>query len=85
MENKRVRRAQLRTLTCPGCGERGLFKTILWGMPEATFDYNKYASGGCIVPSSMPPDCRCSGCDQDYYRDVISGFIDNDEILIGNW
>lgn len=50
MENKRVRRAQLRTLTCPGCGERGLLKTILWGMPEATFDYNKYASGGCIVP-----------------------------------
>ena len=57
MENKRVRRAQLRTLTCPGCGERGLFKTILWGMPEATFDY---------------------------YRDVISGFIDSDEFLISN-
>jgi len=72
------RRPQLRTLICPECNERGLLRTILWGMPEAEFDYLKFASGGCLVPSLNPPDCRCSGCGFDGYRDQISGFFGAD-------
>jgi hypothetical protein len=76
MENKRARRPQLRTLICPECGERGLLKTILWGMPEEGFNYDKFASGGCVIPSAMQPDCRCRGCHADWYRDEISGIKD---------
>jgi len=46
-------------------------------MPEEEFDYKKYSSGGCIVPS-LPQDCRCSGCGYDGYRDQISGFFEGD-------
>ena len=74
MEPKPARRKQLRTLTCPECQQRGLFRTILWGMPDPEyFDFVKYAVGGCCPPSAWPPDCRCSGCGFDGYRDVISG------------
>ncbi len=76
MEEKRVRRPQLRMLNCPSCGQRGLLKAILWGMPEEEFDYDNFASGGCVIPSSSPPDCRCSGCGVDAYSDEISGFDD---------
>ena len=78
---KPKRRRQLRTLTCPECNERGLLRTILWGMPEAEFDYLKFASGGCLVPSLNPPDCRCSGCGFDGYRDQISGFFGDDYLF----
>lgn len=74
MESKPARRPQLRTLVCPACGERGLLKPLLWGMPDESFDHGKYESGGCLPPSSMPPDCRCTGCGQDWYRDGVSGF-----------
>ena len=75
MQPKRARRKPLKSLTCPECKEKGLFRTILWGMPDDEFDHVKYASGGCVLPSALPPDCRCSGCGFDGYRDVISGFI----------
>ena len=74
MEPKPARRKQLRTLICPKCQQRGLFRTILWGMPDPEhFDFVKYAVGGCCPPSAWPPDCRCSGCGFEGYRDVISG------------
>ncbi len=74
MQPMRARRKPLKSLTCPECKEKGLFRTILWGMPEDGFDYEKYASGGCCLPSAWPPDYQCSGCGFEGYRDVISGF-----------
>ena len=74
MENKKPRRPQLLTLLCPTCGERGLLKPILCGMPEESFNYSNFASGGCVVPSANPPDSRCTGCFHDCYRDEVSGF-----------
>ena len=74
MEPKPVKRKQLRTLICPECQQRGLFRTILWGMPDPeSFDFEKYAVGGCCPPSAWPPVCRCSGCGFEGYRDVITG------------
>ena len=74
MQKKRARRPQLRTLICPSCGKYGSLKPILWGMPEEDFNYDKFASGGCCVPSAWPPDSRCSACYQDCYRDEVSGY-----------
>ena len=85
MQPKRARRKPLKSLTCPECKEKGLFRTILWGMPEEDFDYENYASGGCCLPSAWPPDCRCSGCGLDGYRDEISGYEEfpgNEHLLI---
>ena len=43
-------------------------------MPDPeSFDFENYAVGGCCPPSVWPPDCRCSGCGFEGYRDVISG------------
>jgi hypothetical protein len=42
-------------------------------MPGEDFDHDKYASGGCCLPSPWPPDVECSGCGFQGYRDVISG------------
>jgi len=67
------RRRSITLLTCPGCGQVGTLQKILYGMPDPeTFDFEKYAVGGCCPPSASPPDCRCSGCGFDGYRDVIS-------------
>ena len=74
MQPKRARRKPLKSLTCPECKEKGLFRTILWGVPLKDFDYVKYASGGCVLFSLSPPDCRCSGCGFDGYRDEVSGY-----------
>ena len=71
MQPKRERRKQLRTLTCPNCDQKGSLKTILWGMPEKGFNYDKYASGGCVIPSASPPDFRCSECGYEGYRDFM--------------
>jgi len=73
MQPKPTRRKQLRTLTCPKCQQRGLLRELLWGMPSDDFDHEKYALGGCVLPSPWPPDVRCSGCGYEGYRDVISG------------
>jgi len=54
-------------------------------MPGDDFDHEKYASGGCCLPSPWPPDVKCSGCGFEGYRDVISGFDllpGNEELLI---
>ena len=47
---------------------------LFLGMPDDEFDHDKFASGGCVIPSAWPPDGRCSGCRFEGYRDVISGF-----------
>ena len=51
-----TRRKQLRTLTCPQCGAKGL-KKILYGMPGADFNFQKYFVGGCM-PSNENIGCK---------------------------
>jgi len=82
MENKRVKRPQLRTLICQSCGKSGLPKAILWGMPEEGFDFNARAAGGCVLTSVTPPGSRCAGCLQLCYRDEVSGLSDREVFLI---
>jgi hypothetical protein len=48
MEAKK--RVALKALTCPECGQVGTLRKILYGMPDPeTFDFEKYAVGGCCM------------------------------------
>lgn len=51
----------LKTAPCPECGTPGSLKKILWGMPSADFDFEKFAVGGCCIPEN-PPEIACSKC-----------------------
>jgi len=56
------RRPALRTLTCPKCQQKAVLQLILYGMPDPeTFDFEKYAVGGCVVEENQP-DVRCRDC-----------------------
>ncbi len=55
----RIRRKQLRALSCPKCGTKGL-KKILYGMPGDDFPFDKFIVGGCIMSEA---DIGCSSCD----------------------
>jgi hypothetical protein len=47
MATKRRRRS-IKLLICPGCEEEGTLRKIIYGMPDPeTFDFEKYAVGGC--------------------------------------
>jgi hypothetical protein len=60
----KTRRRALKMLTCPECGQIGTLRTILYGMPDPeTFDFEKYAVGGCCVEGDgSDPDVQCKAC-----------------------
>ena len=56
------RRPPLRSLSCPQCAQKGNLQRIIYGMPDPeTFDFEKYAVGGCVVEENQP-DVRCRDC-----------------------
>ena len=59
------RHTRFRSLICPSCGEIGTLRKILYGMPDPeTFDFEKYAVGGCCMsPDGIDPDVKCRACD----------------------
>jgi hypothetical protein len=65
------RRKRIRALHCPRCGELGTLRKILYGMPDPeTFDFERYAVGGCCVsPDGIDPDLRCKSCDWEGLRE----------------
>ena len=66
------RRKRIRTLICPGCGEIGALREIIYGMPDPeTFDFEKYAVGGCCVGEGQDPDVQCRKCEWEGFRDSI--------------
>jgi hypothetical protein len=58
MERKRI---TIKTSPCPGCGIVGSLRRIVWGLPEAAIDTDKYAIGGCIIPENAP-ELACTQC-----------------------
>ena len=61
----RKRKYSLKLLTCPECGHVGTLRKILYGMPDPeTFDFEKYAVGGCCFNGDgTDPDIACKSCD----------------------
>jgi hypothetical protein len=65
------RRRSIKLLICPGCEEEGTLRKILYGMPDPeTFDFEKYAVGGCCFNGDgSDPDISCRECDWAGFRD----------------
>ena len=65
------RRKRIGTLTCPNCAEIGTLQKILYGIPDPeTFDFEKYAVGGCCLsPDGVDPDLRCKSCEWEGLRE----------------
>ena len=55
------KRVRLSAASCPSCGAIGVLKKIIYGMPCADFDFEKYIVGGCCV-SEKDPEIGCSKC-----------------------
>jgi len=57
-------------LTCPSCGELGTLREIIYGMPDPeTFDFEKYAVGGCCLNGDgLDPDVQCKQCEWEGIR-----------------
>ena len=72
MTTKRRRRS-IKLLVCPECGQIGTLRTILYGMPDPeTFDFEKYAVGGCCVsPDGIDSDIRCRECEWSGFRNKL--------------
>ena len=68
------RRRSLKLLTCPECGQMGTLRKILYGMPDPdTFDFEKYAVGGCCLNGDgTDPDVACKECDWEGMRDRLT-------------
>jgi hypothetical protein len=55
------KKVRLSTASCPKCGKKGSLKKILFGMPGADFDHEKYIVGGRVI-SDIDPENGCSLC-----------------------
>ena len=69
MTTKR-RRSSIKFLVCPACQQIGTLRKILYGMPDPeTFDYEKYAVGGCCIRGDgLDPDLQCKQCEWEGFR-----------------
>ena len=67
------RRKRISSLVCPGCSEVGTLRKIIYGMPDPeTFDFEKYAVGGCCMNGDgSDPDIQCRSCDWSGFRDSL--------------
>ena len=68
------RRRSLKVLACPECGQVGTLRKILYGMPDPeTFDFEKYAVGGCCLNGDgTDPDVACKECDWSGLRESLN-------------
>jgi hypothetical protein len=69
---KTPRRA-MNLLVCPACRQIGSLRKIVYGMPDPeTFDFEKYAVGGCCMNGDgSDPDISCRECDWSGLRDEL--------------
>ena len=70
------RRKRINGLVCPGCSEIGTLRKIIYGMPDPeSFDFEKYAVGGCCMNGDgSDPDLRCKSCE---WEGLLSLFLND--------
>jgi hypothetical protein len=59
------RRRTIKFLACPACQQIGTLRKIIYGMPDPeSFDFEKYAVGGCCIHGDgLDPDVQCRNCE----------------------
>jgi hypothetical protein len=64
------RRRSIKVLECPSCGQSGMLRKIIYGMPDPEiFNFEKYAVGGCCMNGDgSDSDIRCGACDWEGFR-----------------
>jgi hypothetical protein len=69
----KTRRRGVKMLACPGCGQIGALRRIVYGMPDPeTFDFEKYAVGGCCMNGDgSDPDVSCRECGWEGFREDL--------------
>jgi hypothetical protein len=69
MTTKRRRRS-IGLLICPECQQIGMLRKIIYGMPDPeTFDFEKYAVGGCCLNGDgLVADVQCRNCEWEGFR-----------------
>ena len=72
MTTKR-RRSSIKLLVCPSCQKLGTLRKIIYGMPDPeTFDFEKYAVGGCCINGDgSDPDLSCKNCEWEGFQSKI--------------
>jgi hypothetical protein len=70
----KTRRRALKVVICPECQQIGTLRKILYGMPDPeTFDFEKYAVGGCCISGNgLDPDVQCRNCEWEGFLGLIS-------------
>jgi hypothetical protein len=73
MSTKRRRRS-VKLLECPSCSQSGTLRKIIYGMPDPeSFDFEKYAVGGCCMNGDgSDPDISCRTCDWSGFRESLN-------------
>ena len=61
MKEQSRKRVYLAESLCPSCRKRGVLKRIVYGLPGADFNFEKYIVGGCCV-TDKDPEIGCSNC-----------------------
>ena len=71
--SKNQRRGTIKFFVCPACQQIGTLRKIIYGMPDPeTFDFEKYAVGGCCISGDgLDPDVQCKECEWEGFRDSI--------------
>ncbi len=66
-------RKRINSLICPSCLEIGTLRKIIYGMPDPeSFDFEKYAVGGCCMNGDgSDPDIRCKSCGWEGFRAIL--------------
>jgi hypothetical protein len=77
MKEQSRKRVYLSKATCPSCGEKGALRKIIYGMPGADFDFEKYIVGGCCV-TEIDSEIGCSNCEwQGMRSDCIQQILES--------
>jgi predicted RNA-binding Zn-ribbon protein involved in translation (DUF1610 family) len=66
-------RRSIKLMPCPECGQIGTLRKIIYGMPDPeTFDFEKYAVGGCCMNGDgSDPDVSCRECGWEGFREDL--------------
>ena len=71
----------MKTRKCPGCGDRGQLRHVIYGLPSGPPDEGASVLGGCTVFGN-DRDVRCISCGWEGWK---TNFPSAKEVAEGTW